>query len=70
MRSYSGVLGDRTSAYEHWGRAFSPSESNQSMLMEINPEYSLEGLLLKLKLQFFGHAKSQLTGKDPNAGKH
>ena len=29
--------------------------SNQSMLMEINPEYSLEGLMLKLKLQNFGH---------------
>ena len=29
--------------------------SNQSMLMEINPEYSLEGLMLKLKLQYFGH---------------
>ena len=29
--------------------------SNQSILKEINPEYSLEGLTLKLKLQFFGH---------------
>ena len=29
--------------------------SNQSILKEINPEYSLEGLLLKLKLQYFGH---------------
>ena len=29
--------------------------SNQSTLMEINPEYSLEGLMLKLKLQYFGH---------------
>ena len=29
--------------------------SNQSILKEINPEYSLEGLMLKLKLQFFGH---------------
>ena len=29
--------------------------SNQSILKEINPEYSLEGLILKLKLQFFGH---------------
>ena len=28
---------------------------NQSMLKEINPEYSLEGLMLKLKLQYFGH---------------
>ena len=29
--------------------------SNQSILKEINPEYSLEGLMLKLKLQCFGH---------------
>ena len=29
--------------------------SNQSILTEINPEYSLEGLMLKLKLQYFGH---------------
>ena len=30
-------------------------EINQSILKEINPEYSLEGLMLKLKLQYFGH---------------
>ena len=30
-------------------------KSNQSILMEIRPEYSLEGLMLKLKLQYFGH---------------
>ena len=29
--------------------------SNQSILKEISPEYSLEGLILKLKLQYFGH---------------
>ena len=29
--------------------------SNQSIVKEINPEYSLEGLMLKLKLQYFGH---------------
>ena len=29
--------------------------SNQSILREISPEYSLEGLMLKLKLQYFGH---------------
>ena len=29
--------------------------SNQSILNEINPEYSMEGLMLKLKLQYFGH---------------
>ena len=31
------------------------SNSNQSILKEINPEYSLGGLMLKLKLQYFGH---------------
>ena len=31
------------------------TRSNQSILKEINPEYSLEGLMLKLKLQYFGH---------------
>ena len=30
-------------------------QSNQSILKEISPEYSLEGLMLKLKLQYFGH---------------
>ena len=41
------------------------------ILKEINPEYSLEGLMLKLKLQYFGHLmqKSQLFGKDPDAEK-
>ena len=32
-----------------------PWRSNQSILMESNPEYSLEGLMLKLRLQYFGH---------------
>ena len=32
-----------------------PRRSNQSILKKISPEYSLEGLLLKLKLQYFGH---------------
>ena len=31
------------------------SRSNQSILKEISPEYSLQGLMLKLKLQYFGH---------------
>ena len=41
--------------------------------MEINPEYSLEGLMLKLKLQYFGHmmwnVNNWLPGKDTDAGK-
>ena len=45
--------------------------SNQSILKEINPEYSLEWLMLKLKLPIFWppDAKSQLIGKDPDDGK-
>ena len=45
--------------------------SNQSILKKISPEYSLEGLMLKLKLQYFGHLmrKTDFTGKDPDAGK-
>ena len=31
------------------------ARSNQSILKEINPDYSLEGLILKLKFQYFGH---------------
>ena len=48
---------------------------NQSILKEISPGYSLEGLMLKLKLQYFGYlighflAKSWLIGKDPDAGR-
>ena len=34
---------------------WTPRRSNQSVLKEINPEYSLEGLMLKMKLQYFGH---------------
>ena len=34
---------------------WTPRRSNQSILKEINPEYSLEGLMVKLKLQYFGH---------------
>ena len=42
---------------------------NQSISKLVNPEYSLAGLMLKLKLQYFGHLmKSQLIGKDPDAG--
>ena len=40
--------------------------SSQSILKEINPEYSLEELMLKLKLQNFGHL---IIGKDLDAGK-
>ena len=46
-------------------------KSIQSILKEISPEYPLEGLMLKLKLQYFGyHVKSQLIGKDSDAGRN
>ena len=38
-------------------------------LKEINTEFSLKGLMLKLKLQYFGHLKRWLIEKDPDAGK-
>ena len=45
--------------------------SNQSILKEVSPEYSLEGLLLKLKLQYFGHLiwRTDSFGKDTDAEK-
>ena len=51
----------RTDAFELWCwrkllRVFwTARRSNQSILKEISPEYSMEGLMLKLKLQYFGH---------------
>ena len=45
--------------------------SNQSILKEINPEYSLKGPMVKLKLQYFGHLmqRADSLDKDPDAGK-
>ena len=45
--------------------------SNQSILKEISPGWSLEGLMLKLKLQYFGHLMGRADSflKDPDAGK-
>ena len=51
----------RVDAFElwYWRRLlrvpWTAKRSNQSILKEINPEYPLEGLMLKLKLQYFGH---------------
>ena len=52
-----------------WRVPWTARRSNQSVLREINPEYSLEGLVLKMKLQFFGHLMQRLTGNDPDAEK-
>ena len=45
--------------------------SNQSILKEISPEYSLEGMMLKLKLQYFGHLMQRTDSleKTPMLGK-
>ena len=51
----------RIDAFELWCRRrhlrvpWTARRSNQSILKEISPEYSLEGLMLKLKLQYFGY---------------
>ena len=51
----------RIGAFELWcwkrllRVSWTPRRSNQSIIKEINCEYSLEGLMLKLKLQYFGH---------------
>ena len=49
----------------YWRRLLSvpctARRSNQSILKEISPEYSLEGLMLKLKLQYFGHLMQRIN---------
>ena len=55
-----GTESQRIDAFELWCwrrllRVSWTARSNQSILKEISPEYSLEGLMLKLKLQYFGH---------------
>ena len=57
-----------------WRRLFrvpwTARRSNQSILKEISPWISLEGMMLKLKLQYFGHLmRSWLIGKDSDAGR-
>src|SRR5574337_1050753 len=59
--SIKKVKCQRMDAFEHWcwrrllGVPWTASRSNQPIIKEISPEYSLEGLMLKLKLQYFGH---------------
>ena len=67
----------RTDAFELmcWRRLlrvpWSAGRSNKSILKEISPEYSLEGLMLKLKLQYFGHLMQRTDSleKTPMLGK-
>ena len=64
----------RTDAFKpwYWRRLlrvlWTARRSNQSVLKETSPEYSLEGLMLKLKLQYFGHLM-QRADSFPEAGK-
>ena len=56
----------RIDAFELWcwrrllGVPWTARRSNQTILKEISPEYSLEGLMLKLKLQYFGHLMQRI----------
>ena len=56
----------RTDAFELWcwrgllRVPWTARSSNQSVLKEVSPEYSLEGLMLKLKLQYFGHLMQKI----------
>ena len=73
----------RTDAFELWcwrrllRVPWTARRSNQSILKEISPEYSLEGLMLKMKLQYFGHLtqrtdsleKTLMLGKIEGGGK-
>ena len=54
-----------------FGSFWTARKSNQSVLKEISPEYSLERLKLKLKLQYFGHLmrRTDSLEKDPDAGR-
>ena len=50
--------------------SWTEKRSNQSILKEIGPESSLEGLMLKLKLQYFGHLMRRVDSlEDPDAGR-
>ena len=49
---------------------WTPRRSNQLILKEVNLEYSLERLILKLKLQYFGHLLRRANSLDSDVGKH
>ena len=66
----------RIDAFELWcwrrllRAPWTAKRSNQSILKKINPDYPLQGLMLKVKLQYFGLLlwRDNLLGKDPDAG--
>ena len=65
----------RTDAFELWcwrsllRVPWTARRSNQSIPEEISPEYSVKGLMLKLKFQYDGYLIRTTDGKDPDAGK-
>ena len=72
--SHQGTKSQRTETFELWcwrrllRVSWTEKRSNQVILKEINHKYSLERLIMKLKLQYFGHLM-QRGGKDPDAEK-
>ena len=54
------TLGLLESLGDSWRVPWTARRLNQSILKEINPKYSLEGLMLKLKLQYFGHLMQRI----------
>ena len=76
VRPLKEVEHRRTDAFKSWcwrrlyRAPWTAQRANQSALKENNTEYSLEVLLLKLKLQYFGHVMRRADSrKDPDAGK-
>ena len=77
MRIIKKAEHQRIDAFELWGWRrllrvpWTAKRSNQSILKEISPEYSLKGLMLKLKLQYFGHMtyRTDSLGKTLMLGK-
>ena len=76
-RKEKGLKCQRIDAFEQWcwrrllRVPWTSRRSKQSILKEISPEYSLEGLMLKQKLQYFGHLmlRTDLLEKTPMLGK-
>ena len=77
MSIFIKIKVQRIDAFELWcwrrllRVPWTAGRSNLSILKKISPEYSLEGEMLKLKLQYFGHLMQRTDSmeKDPDAGK-
>ena len=71
QRKHERSQRERRNSVLHPFRVVSARRTSPSILKEISSEYALEGLMLKLKLQYFGHPlqRGRLIGKDPDAGK-